>query len=801
MGENFFVKDYEHLRQTLQTIFIYGCYDRKQLQKRMLIRGYKYSDRTCDSLLQCIRYFWKDTANQTRLSDGRKIHYFPAGRYAINENSLWRIYHMKSFLERDANLFFFINSAIQHLTKDQNCAFTSDNIIRQIYDNTKIIEFFNQKIKIWREMVKLKKWGFIESSKQNPQKIKATENIFKKVHKHDLLIIYELLYLYRDILPLSSLGYSLQRTIKDYLVYEEGHSLPKNENIFIHKEMFFQNILNDEIFFQVYTAIEENKFLSMQYDSRYSGKKIIHGFMPIKIIMDFMYGRQYILGKIKESTVMYRLDKISNIHLSNIQYKKTDVPNVSLQGIWSASCLLQNTTTVIIDFIFPENKSKGLIKKLNSQRRWGTIKQISSTHVIYNININDPNEMLPWIRSWAPFAHVQNNSSHNLQEKINSTWKILLNIYSGQKFEHAFIPTKQEHNKIINNNKTHNKLEGYHPPPSLFLEYRNIYYYAIRSILHLISPRQYNREKKKITSSELANFIVNYAEIDNTADRYLTDISKFKIDSKKFALFKKAPDGSLHYTYSGPPPTIMPSKLEKRYLLTLLQEPGIQHFLADSTTKKLKDSLSNETPFTWDTTILEQGIGIKPPKGTNNFPWDNISIIMKAIRNQNCLRYRNHTQKGEIYGIMKPYKIMYSSQAKHFQVITGASSEQDKEMRLVLMNVNQLSDLIEIDNNCVDVEKLLHEKKEPAIHLVIRQYIGINDIERAFLLFSNYERTSWYDNLKDEYHIELLYYSFQFESEILPRILSLGAAAEIVAPERIRKNIINIIKESINKQE
>ncbi len=802
MSNNFFVNDYEQLRQTLMTIFIYGCYDRTQLQKRMLERGYKYSDRTCDTLLQCIRYFWKDTENQTRFPCGRKIHYFPAGRYSVNENILWRIYHIKSFLERDANLFFFINSAIQHLTKDSSDAFTYDNIIRQMYDDTKIIELFDykEKQKIRREILKLKEWGFIESDNPKTPKTKAVENIFEKISKKDLLFIYELLDLYRDILPLSTLGYSLQLNIKDYLVYEEGFSLPSHDNIFIHKDMFSQNILNDEILFQIYIAIEENKYISMDYDNRHTGKRLIQKFLPQKIIIDFMYGRQYVLGTLNDNPIMYRLDKISKVKLSIKQHQKPIASDINLQGVWSSSCRLQDSTTVIVDFIFPESKAGGLIKKLNSQRRGGIVEPISDTHVVYTVNVNDPNEMLPWIRSWAPFAQVISSSKHNLQEKIYSTWKDLLNTYIHQKFERPLKTIKNKQHEYFDYKTTDKDVKEFKNPPSLFLEYRNIYYYAIRSILHLISPKQHDRTKKKIKSSELSKYIVDYAGIDYTADKYLTNISKSNPAPKTLALFKKSSDDSLRYAYSRKPPSIMPGKLEKRYLLTLLQEPEIQYFLGDSTIYMLKTLLNKERPFAWETTIIERGIGIKPNIETTNNLWNNILIIMEAIRNKKSLTYRNNTQYGEKRGIMKPYKIMYSSQAKHFQVITAASSAQDEEIRLVLMNIKQLSDLTETDNNSIDVEKLLNEKKEPAIHIIIRQYIGRNDIERAFMLFSNYERTSWYDEIKDEYHIELQYYSFQYESEILPRILSLGAAAEIVTPQNIRKDVIDIIKKAINEQ-
>ena len=185
-----------------------------------------------------------------------------------------------------------------------------------------------------------------------------------------------------------------------------------------------------------------------------------------------------------------------------------------------------------------------------------------------------------------------------------------------------------------------------------------------------------------------------------------------------------------------------------------------------------------------------------------NAIWEKIRVIMEAIRNGCCLSYENLDRNNIINkGILKPYKIMYSPQTLCFQLITAANKSPEEEPRLVLMNIGQIL-RIETANGVnldVDVEELLKQKKQEPLEIVIRKRIGVNDIERAFRLFSNYEREAWYDEEKDEYHIKLVYYSFQYQIEILPRLLSLGPAAEVISPDSVRREIIKRA-ETINAQ-
>ena len=64
-----------------------------------------------------------------------------------------------------------------------------------------------------------------------------------------------------------------------------------------------------------------------------------------------------------------------------------------------------------------------------------------------------------------------------------------------------------------------------------------------------------------------------------------------------------------------------------------------------------------------------------------------------------------------------------------------------------------------------------------------------NAVERSFMMFASYDKEASYDEETDTYTIQLYYYDFD-RCGILQQILSLGAAATVLAPADMRESII-----------
>ena len=805
---NFFVREYEPIRQTLLTIYSYGCYDAYQISNRLQMIGYKFSSRTYDEMIKRVKYFWPDVLKSDRKINLKKIHYFPFDRYKIDENYLWRSYELKTFNEQDINLYFFILQALSEnqtlergIAIDEIIAYIEDAIFKTDDDNNE-----NHAHMIRNKLTEMINDNFVVSYEDKYKFYRLADNMLDHINEEALLIIYYSLFLYRDILPLSSIGYSLQKIISMYLKFSCGNENVSDTNIFIHKDIFFQNILNDEVIFKILTAIEKNKNLCfLNYFTQ------VNSFKPYHFIFDRQYGRQYVWGFCGDKETIYRLDRISKIIFiesdNNIEHNYRLINNV-----WTAS-IPENIDSklVEIDFCFNDSiKEAWLIRKLYYQKREGKIDKLSPTHYLYTIYVRDPYEMIPWIRSWGSYAHVRNSKLHELNQRLEENWQQMQAYYKLEQVssnKKAFNINVQifKTNKITQNkadNKHKNKLVN---ETSIFKEYRNLYYSAIQCIYYLMILNGENFTKK-----DLIKFIQEFSHVDKkNQDKFLKDITKFGERLDKLSLFKQDDDGILRPSefetdneISLPP--IMLNYQEKRYLKTLLEQEGMKLLLGEDITKKILNLLQGINSFNWNKYILNRGIYIYGELHDTKLLWDNMKIIMNAIRKKSCLSYNNFTNNGIISGICKPYKIMYSSKTCQYQLVAIAK-QNDKEnsaTRLILMNINKLHDLKLTDDSYLRSqlpEKFLQQKrmKQP-IKVKIFPIHGHNDIERAFLLFSSYEKKGWYNSETGIYHLEIIGYDFEM-NEIIEKILSLGSAIEVIEPKNLREHIIKIVNDSLQK--
>ena len=337
---NLFTESYEIIRRTLRELFVYGCYDSSIGAERQKISGRKYSDE-----LKRIRYFWSKQISSKRLS-GKKINFF---RFNLDdENYLLRSYQIHSFAPQDLNLYIYL---LQILSNEKSYG------VMELIDEVRFyFPFENELAGIFYPMMSRKLEEMAAAGlliRQGKSSYKLATDIFENFSSDELRHLYKILFLYREILPLSSVGYQVQKVLGDYLRLSRGEEdLP--DSCFWFEDIFYQSVLNDEIFYKLIVALEQQRRIAFILPNR-----IVKNAIPRKIIFDCQYGRQYLAGEIDGQKFFWRLDNISHVRL----LEKFDAENFSdknfLQYIWNASSKKNEPPCRIeIDFKVSSNSGK-----------------------------------------------------------------------------------------------------------------------------------------------------------------------------------------------------------------------------------------------------------------------------------------------------------------------------------------------------------------------------------------------------------------------------------------------------------
>lgn len=812
---NIFVGEYSTLREVLRQIFVYGCYNRTAGSSDLSISARKY-----DSEIKRLRCFWSDKTNRGANAKNY-LNRFLFDGYKDEENYLWRSYCTKAFSPQLFNLNIFFLAILReeefksiydiYGDMDDTCLFDTDIDLEYpiLFDDESVStlqseptkKFFAYK-KVTYQMLRrclddMTTMGIVErrnSKDEEHIQYRLSKDILSELEAEELNRLYQLLELWRDISPLPSLGYNVQRLVAGEIESCRGDELP-TKKFFKAEDIFLQTILNDEIFYQLTVAIENKQFVSIDFINE-SFKKVV----PLKIISDYLYGRQYIFGVIKNGRpFIRRIDLIKNLSLLEEKFNLKDYEDCPkfLSKIWCASIppslqALTKSIEVKIDFRISKKSELHIFERLKAEKSFGSVKEISNRHVFFSIKVLDPYELIPWIRSFGKYAQVSPSNKHDLANKLQSNFNDIRTAYFDLKTWKNFLLPRLA---PIHRQSALSKSNA----PKIFCGYRNLLFHAVQEAynLILIEGKIFSRDSlRKFLSSHVA---FSGREINDLVKQITTDAKSIK----NFCVFKEANGvmipsiAELSQNEISADTDKIPFLLtihERRWLLNLLLDDEIFCSLLGSKLRaKLLALLRDVKPFPWKEIIVERGF-------RDNLNVDllrlkeNLRIIFGAMQNHRLLEYKNRSASGKIYfGMCRPEKIIYSPYLRSFQL---SAITLGKEVSLQRMNISNLSELRVVEDNfplSTSVKQLLEKKRRPeTLRLAIKSVVSFNDVERAFLLFSTHEKSGHYNEKENIYYLDVKFYSFQVNS-LIRKILSLGRAAVVLEPDFIRESILRRI--------
>lgn len=148
-------------------------------------------------------------------------------------------------------------------------------------------------------------------------------------------------------------------------------------------------------------------------------------FEPSSLVVEFMYGRQYVYGRNVEAdcAAYLRFDRIQAVEI--LEHPVSEFPQKKQsEKSWCVGLPRNEEKKAIlveVDFMY-EDKTY-LREVLEREKQWGEIEEINDNQCIYRIYVNDPTEMKPWLRRFGRNARVRKSSRHRLFEEMKIEWE------------------------------------------------------------------------------------------------------------------------------------------------------------------------------------------------------------------------------------------------------------------------------------------------------------------------------------------------------------------------------------------
>jgi hypothetical protein len=332
----------------------------------------------------------------------------------------------------------------------------------------------------------------------------------------------------------------------------------------------------------------------------------------------------------------------------------------------------------------------------------------------------------------------------------------------------------------------------------LFHEYKNKYFHLVFRILNLAKDGLYKDEIIKLIGKEEYDEKIIGKDFKTFEGMLLNEYENS--DNFNFLEESEGKFYSIINKEGNMPLKVRFSKLEKTWLNGMIKESVVQALLGKETIEKLERALEDVTEGNNDVIEFTNKVRSHTPNDLVKLKDDFYAILEGIIKGKPII-YTNVDKNGNEYNnqLALPIRIEYSLKDEKFR----ASLYSLEEERAIMVSLHTLKDVKIAENiasniNREDVLKKLKEKRYCEIPITIELEDIRGAMERCFMSFSSFERSSRAIS-ENRYEIDIYYYTFE-EAEVIRKIMSLGPYVKVKSPDRVRNIVIDKIKSAFSLQ-
>lgn len=419
-----FIKHYNNIRWILRDVFLYGCFSREALGDKTSLSSRKISY----EMRRIQQYLEKDLIKVDK--DGRnKLLNLSYDSLSNPSNFLVNTYYNKSFTKIDLVLYFYILLILNSKKKALSLSDIEDILVKETSFNpdsisSKTIERKLKEMESELGLLKMSKTGRVKN-------YEVYDDILKNLSNKELEHLFYIVNLYKNIAFPVVAGHYFEETLKNYIKFERDIEIDFKE-AFQYKNLHFHPVVEEEILWELVTAINEKKSINYDSISRRRNTQKQGNLIPYKIRYDVKYGRFYIVAFTKgKKCVNARLDRVYNLKTVREEVEDTNLDvlyDKCMGNSWSAVHLNGDSSCEKVEFSVVIDKKEELyiVEKIKSELKNYTVDIREGVYEFTTL-VNDPYEMCPWIREYSSYIVIK--SPIQLKRKIKKDWKEMLKLY------------------------------------------------------------------------------------------------------------------------------------------------------------------------------------------------------------------------------------------------------------------------------------------------------------------------------------------------------------------------------------
>ncbi len=175
------------------------------------------------------------------------------------------------------------------------------------------------------------------------------------------------------------------------------------------KHSFFVHTLEEEILLELLNAMNQKSAVQLEIKSSKQGNAGTAHCIPLQIFISTRSGRRFLCGYVRRSRrfTCFRLDSVKRVTLMEKAEEYDELSeklNRNREKLWGVS--FQNGGKHFLDKLSMtlqvlEPSENYILTRLEQEGRGGTVTRTAPNTYLYEVEVFDCNELLPWIRTFT----------------------------------------------------------------------------------------------------------------------------------------------------------------------------------------------------------------------------------------------------------------------------------------------------------------------------------------------------------------------------------------------------------------
>ena len=374
------IKNFEKIRNYMREFYVYGFKSRDEYNKKSA-RSYDDERRRMESWLG-------DHMNFVRTTEGKNV-FISIDSRVSQHNPFYKALKAKSFTDGDITLHFILFD-ILHSPKVVMSLSELLSKIDEYLDGFKNPMVFDEST-IRKKLKEYITQGIVIGEKE------GRKMMYRRADDVELPDITDMLNFYSEVAPCGVIG--------SFLLDKQEE---KNDS-FSFKHHYITSAMDSDVMATLFKAMQEKCVVTVNNMNRRADEPSKNRIIPLRIFISVQNGRQHLVAYHPDLNVIksFRIDYLSDVKIEEptprFDELRTELDKMQskMWGVTAKRVLYGKERVEHVEFtVKVAENEEHIIRRLEREKRIGTIEKIDKNTYHFTADVYDINEMIPWIRTF-----------------------------------------------------------------------------------------------------------------------------------------------------------------------------------------------------------------------------------------------------------------------------------------------------------------------------------------------------------------------------------------------------------------